>query len=283
MVEETGVEDIDSFLYYLINILSISMGEYIRAIYLIGSYFFKSHYPGSDVDVCFLLKSDCDIEQQRRRLWSIIDHHCRPMGRWVDPMWKDSEIQFYDAVDFGPPGGMQCGPILRKAVKEHSLLLWGEDIRPKIVLGRDEDWQTDVLTFPLNWMKNIHCKAENLDNNRNLVYPLTIPNPDEKSCGYGAPHYVSTLVFHIARALVFMETGEFLLDKSKVADAYAKSVNGQWTGFIRNIHGARYAGLPEEKRQQIYESICQQMTDYENYFLEMLRVKGVDLSRYVEF
>jgi hypothetical protein len=169
---------------------------------------------------------------------------------------------------------------LRLAVKEHSLLLYGEDIRPRIALSRREDLLQDVLVAPFNWIKQAHYPQpfglSALD--EKIRYPLMVPHLEREDLGFGNLHRVATAILGLARALVFLETGEFLFRKQEVAAAYERHVGGPWVKLVRDIHYASYGESSEPERQKAHVNACRQMTDLENYFLETLMVKGIDIS-----
>jgi hypothetical protein len=48
--------------------------------------------------------------------------------------------------------------------------------------------------------------------------------------------------------------------------------------LVRDIHYASYGESSEPERQKAHVNACRQMTDLENYFLETLMVKGIDIS-----
>ena len=269
LVESSGVADVDDFLFAMVNILALGVGERLRSIFLIGSYADGSYAPGSDIDCCFIWKAGTD-EATIRRGTSLRDHLCAAAGRWVDPMWNGTERPFYDerTVEF------PCGPILRTAVRERSRLLWGDDIRSRIPPPRQEDMLADVLAAPLNWIRQYHYGSLDAP----ISHPLTDPAPDRPDRGYSKPHKMPLFAIHIARALVFLETGEFLFDKRLVPDALAATGSAEWAGRLRDLANARYQALSDAERGQQCLKTCKWITAFQNRFLEVLMARGIDLS-----
>lgn len=97
---------------------------------------------------------------------------------------------------------MPCGPILRLAVKENSLLLCREDIRPRIARGLPADKLRDVLAAPLNWIRQTHSRQPSAAAvvSAEVIYPLTDPCPERDDLGLGDLHRLTIHVLHIARA-----------------------------------------------------------------------------------
>jgi len=204
LIEQTGVEDLDEFLYCLVNVLGISVGRHMRSVFVVGSYAHGGHAPDSDVDMCFVWRDDRDTEQDlTRTLWSLVEHLQRMSAYTIDPMYREPEGFLYDPdhLEHG------AGPIMRLALREHSKLLWGEDIRPGIAPCRSRDaLPQDVLAPALNWIKSTHCRRddESLPDDARIVSPVADPAPQQDDRGYGDAHRVSVFVAHIARAVIFL-------------------------------------------------------------------------------
>ena len=279
--EPTGVEDVDDFLYTVVNLLQIGVGDFLRAMFVIGSYAHGGYRPDSDIDACFLWKDGVDLGDNRRKAFSIISHVVRCSKHWIDPMWNDVERPFYDAADFGDPDRQPCGPIMRLAVKQHSRLLCGEDVRPQIALGREEDMLTDVLLAALTWIRKTHG-LESTDSRKavaKIPLPLTVPSPEADDRGFGDLHRVTARVAHLARAWVFAETGKFLLCKPEIAPAFERHVGGPWAEFVREVHTAACEDASPETGERVHQAACRAMTGFENAFLTMLIDRGIDVHR----
>lgn len=284
IIEPTGHEQVDDFLFCLANMLGIAVGESVRAFFVIGSYAHGGVAPDSDIDYCLVWKDDADEERRRHGL-GVIAHLSHLMGCNLDPMYNYVERPFYDPSDFADEyDRFYCGPVLKRAVKEHSKLLWGEDIRPRIVSSRPEDMLEHVLGAPFCWIKQTHCRPTDGTHplESKIVRPLTDPEPERDDRGYGDVHQVALRVIHFARALVFLETGEFLFNKMHVPGAYDRYIGGPWASLVREVFEARYGGISDDERSRRLVSICPRITAFGNYFLERLVAQGVDISQHVE-
>ncbi len=284
LIEPTGDDRIDDFLFCLANTLGIAVGDSLRAFFVIGSYAHGGVAPDSDIDCCLVWKDGADEECSRTGL-GIVAHLSRLMEYNLDPMYNYVERPFYDPADFAELyDSLRCGPVLKLAVKEHSKLLWGEDIRPRIVSSRPEDMLQHVLESPFCWIKQAHCRPTDGSHplECKIVLPLTDPDPESEDRGYGGIHRVSLRILHFARAMVFLETGEFLFNKMHVPDAYDQYVGEPWAGLVRDVFELRYGDISEDERGMRSASACPRVTAFGNYFLDRLAAKGVDISQHVE-
>jgi len=264
LIEETGVQEVDDALYCIVNVLNLSIGESLRAILLIGSFVDGSYALDSDIDCCFIWKAGIDQAVYRKGV-SLIAHLSRMFIHEIDPMYNASEAPFYDVSKFTDDSfGYPCGPILKLAIKEHSLLLWGENIRPRVALSGQHEIQQDVIAPAMNWIKQKHYGSLDAE----ISYPLREPFPEKADRGYGKLHEVAILVLHIARALIYLRTQQFLFDKRKLFDAFEMHVGGPWARLVREVCKARYEDLSQQAKEQIHYFACQNMVAFENYFLE---------------
>jgi len=281
LVEQTGVRHVDEFLFSLVNILQIGLGEYLRTILIIGSYAHGGYAPDSDIDICLIWKANSKPHDWRRGT-SLWQHFARGKGYQLDPMWNFPETPLYDprASEFVFSGGpkqakVPCGPLLRLAMKEHGLLLWGEDIRPNITFPETKNAMLgDVLAAPVNWIKRAHYDLLDVQ----IEPPLTDPAQGTEDRGYGDLKHVAIFVLHLARALVFLKTDEFLFDKRDVPDAFERHCGQPWAAIVRDIDRARYGSLSEPEREAIHLHACRSLTDLQNHFLEALEGQNIDIG-----
>lgn len=268
LIQETGVQSVDDYLYCLMNILRIHLGDDLRAAFLIGSYAHGGYTKASDIDVCFVFKDGVD---RFREVWSIVEHMQLLLGHKVDPMYYGPEAPLYDLtlkMD-------ALSPVIRLVLKEHSLLLLGEDLRPKISLRTPEEMLEYVLRGPLNTIKHIHNNPpEGIDPvDMPITYPLTDPTPDKEDRGLGDGRLIEKRILTMARALIMLNTGEFPLNKRDIADTFESRVGGSWAGLVKGVSIARYGDAGETQRLQALSEGCRNMTAFENYFLECLLEK----------
>lgn len=284
LIESTGYEQLDNLLFCLANTLGIAVGDSLRAFFVIGSYAHGGVAPDSDIDYCLVWKDGTDDECRRKGL-GVIAHLSHLAGRNLDPMYNYVERPFYDPTDHADEyDRFYCGPVLKLAVKEHSRLLRGEDIRPRIASSHPEDMLQHVLGAPFCWIKQAHCRPTDGRSppECKIVRPLTDPQPESEDRGYGGIHEVALRVMHCARALVFLETGEFLFNKTRVPAAYDRYIGGLWAGLVDEVFDLRYGCISDDERNRRLAGVYPDITALGNYFLERLVARGVDISQHVE-
>lgn len=272
LIQETGVQSVDDYLYCLMNILRIHLGDDLRAAFLIGSYAHGWQVSDSDIDICFVFRDGVD---RFREVWSIVEHLQLLLGHKVDPMYYGPEAPLYDLtlkMD-------SLTPILRLAMKEHSLHLLGDDVRPSIVLSSEDEVLADSIRPVLNGIRMAHNKPTDghspLD--MPIVYPLTDPSPQTEDRGFGDERAVEIRSLNIARGLTSLSTGTFLFHKREIADAFTRTVGGPWVEIVTAASAARFGHVSEAERRQAWLEACRNMTAFENHFLECLRDKGLAL------
>jgi len=257
------------FLYGLVNVLGITFGEHLRAIFRAESYAWDDFMP-----LCFIYR-DGHMVEHRWKLWSVVEHLMYlAKGRYrVDPLHMGDEGPFYDAGNPGDVLQAPCTPMLRLVVKEHSLLLWGEDIRPRIELVQDrQELLRDVLAPALNWLRGIHYAKPDASSalDEEIRYPLSDPAPERPDRGYGDFMHASLLLLHIARALVFLKCGQLVLNQMDVADAFAQHVGGPWAELVCHIAAAHAGGLPKNRQRQLHLWACRELSACGNCLLEAM-------------
>lgn len=255
LIQETGNAEADDCLYALANILNISLGEHLRALFLIGSYAEEYYAADSDLDVCLVWKAGTDMSQDQKG-WALTTHLMRLTGREFDPMYRGSEVHFYDPLDFGPADHYPCNPVLKLAVKEHSLLLSGDDIRPQIAVSKYEDLAKDIVFGPpLAWIRT--------------------------GALHGSEQSISKAVLILARALLFVETGTFLFNKQHIASSFAEHIGGPWAATVQGIHDVAYGDMSETDKQKLYAFFHAHSKSFQEYCIDFLTSKGFDIRNHL--
>lgn len=274
LTEETAIAAHNDFLRAVANVLDLAVGEHLRAVYLVENYAWEGWLP-----VCYVFRNG-QAAAHRRKVFSLVTHLTRLVkDRYVlDPIYADDESPFYDPGDYAKREGYPCTPIIRLAVRDHSLLLWGEDIRGKIALVTDEDAiRDDVLMPALDYIKQRHNVE--LDGvhplDQPVTYPLADPTPPREYHGFGDLLAASTRVFHLARGLIYLQTGQYVFDQTQIAEAYGCHVGGPWGTLVQDMALIRYADLTASAQKKHWLTACKQMTAFENYFLERLTGRGI--------
>ncbi len=135
LTEQTGRERIDDFLYMLVNILRAVTKDRLRSVFLTGDYASGKVAPRSRLDLTIFMKDEIDSkEDDMRRAWSIVVHMATYAKLRLGGVGL-STFEAYQKPSVQVPGnGYMPGAERKDMVKNHSLLLWGEDVRPLVVL-----------------------------------------------------------------------------------------------------------------------------------------------------
>lgn len=279
LMEDTDDEELNLFLYGVVNILDIAFGQYLRSIYLVKTFLIGDIYP-----IAFVFKDPEGMDQREPVWWAV--HHILHLSKYkykLDPYYRGSDKPFYDPANRGEEWWTPCDALMRIAVKEDSLLLWGEDIRPKIALASTEELMRDVLIPPFNFMKQIHrvVPGGKYPLDPKIVYPLSNPSPDAKDGGFGEYGGIPFLVLHLARAMILLKTGEFVLKREEIADEYAKRIGGEYIELVRDGLRLGEGVLTAASRRKLWNEVCRRITAFENNFLEAIFASGIDISEHV--
>jgi RNA polymerase sigma-70 factor (ECF subfamily) len=279
LIEDTEDDELNLFLYGVVNILDIAFGKYLRSIYLVKTFQIDDLYP-----IVFIFR-DPEGMDQREPVWAAVHQilHLSKYKYMLDPLYRGSDRPFYDPNDRGEEWWTPCDALMRVAVKEDSLLLWGEDIRPRIALASNKDLLRDVVIPPLNRMKQTHNATPDgkspLDTK--LIYPLADPRPDAKDRGFGTDRNVPFLVLHLARALILINSGQLVLQPDRIAGEYERHVGGAFVDLVRDGMSLRSGEVSAASRRTLLREVCRRLTAFENYFVEALSTAGIDVSAHV--
>jgi RNA polymerase sigma-70 factor (ECF subfamily) len=279
MPERTGNAGLDAFLFGMVNVLGISLGEYLMSVYLIRSYESEGFSP-----ICFVFRDGCEIEHGRK-LWSLVVHlMCMDRYRHrIDPLYRGDERPFRESGNFGEPDRYPCSPLVKLQVKEDSLLLWGTDIRSLIAVPTSAEIRADVLTPPINWMKAAHDAGAAGGDVRaaKLQYPLTEAHPELRDRGRGDLFRVTMAVNHIARALVFLKTGRYVYNQDAIAPEYARAIGGQWSDLVDSVSRPRLGQMTAPEKRKVWLVACSRLTRFENLLLEVMAANGIRMPEHV--
>jgi hypothetical protein len=139
-----------------------------------------------------------------------------------------------------------------------------------------------VLEGLFRWIRRRHNRRPGHDDapdDAPLVYPLRDPSPDQETRWATDLRPAGQSMFMIAQVLVFLETGRFVYEQAKVADAYAQAVGGSWAEFVQAVSAARLGKAPLSARRKAFARLRPRFTGFENYLLEQLAAKGVYVSK----
>ncbi|KPJ65976.1 MAG: hypothetical protein AMJ43_09510 [Coxiella sp. DG_40] len=168
------------------------------------------------------------------------------------------------------------------ALKMNSLLIYGEDMREKIVLPFIDEYIRQVIFFPKRYFGSV------LRNMETLVYPLNYPNPDGEFYGYDkkidsrdefdirSTKWLVVNVCWIATAIIAMKARRYVAAKSHCIRLYRESINDEWTNYLDFIYlkckilwGYQ---IPKKKNdRRLLRDICKRTLAFENHFLNIYK------------
>ncbi len=267
LLEETGDPATDDLLFGLANLVRLSLGEHFGACLLVRTWASPHLLP-----LCFVLAGERPYEAFRQ-LWSVVVHAGFLAGTQcqLDPLYVGAEAPFLQAGSDPEAPGWPCWPLIRAAVKDHSLLLMGHDFRPRIALPADPDELVrNAVSLAVGNLARRHP-------DRPPGQPLADPAPAAADRGYGEWLPVALAVDGLARAAVAITSGAFPFDPATVADRFAASVGGPWSELVRENHELLHRPLGARERRRRWLSACRQLAAVDQWFVGL-----VGSSRYAD-
>lgn len=289
-VQTIGVPAIDNVLSQLVERYEARFPGRVRAYYLAGSYVDGKAVAGSDIDLYVLFKdaflSDDEAEQAETL---VLD--CAELTPLRLDLSARSEASHASLCSY-----------TRVAIKQHSLLLYGEDTRATMSLPDHEEYRREATEMALEFLLRQRKTGT-------LTYPLAYPDPTGLFFGYDQPQQLVRtdpaqpgirLMFEIASrittALLALKTESYISTKWEGVQTYRRLVNDEWTAFIEAMFEKgklqwNYA-LPEgaEERAEL-RGLCERMLAFENhyllvyhaYLLELLHSDEKDARQFAEW
>ncbi len=266
-IRTIGKPSIDMVLSQIVERYEAQFPGRIRACYLTGSYAEGSAVEWSDIDVYVLFK-DAFVSREEAAQAEQLELSCASLTPLRLDLHAGSE-QSQDSL----PG------FLRAAVKNTSVLLYGEDTREHMSLpGREEYTRdaTDIALKFLLWLRQVE----------NLAYPLAYPDPDGAFFGYDQLQLLSSerakarpgirllveSACRIGTALLAFKTDCSVSTKRESVQTYRELLNDEWASFLEAMFekGKLRWGynLPEnaEERAEL-RMLCERMLPFENHYL----------------
>ena len=151
---------------------------------------------------------------------------------------------------------------LRAAVKNTSVLLYGEDTRERMSLPGREEYTRDAIEIALKfllWLRQVE----------NITYPLAYPDPDGAFFGYDQLQFLSSdrasarqgirflveSACRIGTALLAFKTDCYVSTKRESVQSYRELINDEWASFLEAMFERGKLcwsyNLPEQKRNAL--------------------------------
>ncbi|HEU5100548.1 MAG TPA: nucleotidyltransferase domain-containing protein [Roseiflexaceae bacterium] len=268
LLASTGVVHVDQALRECVGLIEQYLPGRVRGYYLVGSYAYGEALPASDVDMIVLLKGE--PAQADRDQFVAARGQCR------------RRIQLpLDLILEGEARLLRVGGVWFQTA---SLLLYGEDVRPRVPRKPVANHISDLMhaVFPL--------LARVRGNRLPLRVPIDYPTPDGPLYGYDSRHAVGheahpaatkdlvTNVLTAANALTLRAARQYVGSgkKSDIPRQYAIWVGDEWATLVDEVFmfcRLRWGyGLPQSLAEREHlRDLCRQTLGFENAFLERYR------------
>jgi hypothetical protein len=272
-IRTIGKPSIDAVLSQIVERYETQFPGRIRACYLTGSYAENNAVEWSDIDVYVLFKDAFVSEEEAARARQL-EHSCASLTPLRLDLHAGSE-QSQDSL----PG------FLRAAVKNTSVLLYGEDTREHMSLPGREEYTRDATEVTLQFLLWLHQLE-------NITYPLTYPDPDGAFFGYDQLQFLSDSsdrasasqgirilvesACRIGTALLAFKTDRYVSTKRESVQVYRELINDEWASFLEAMFEKgklRWSyNLPESKKERAeLRMLCERMLPFENHYLRAHR------------
>lgn len=278
-VEATGSPTADKILQGVIGILEQVFPDRVRGYFVRGSYASATSTEGSDLDM-FVVFKDAFIEPAEAKKARDICDHCALLSPLLLEILVVSERQLHREDNL----------VIALQLKLASRPVHGQDIRPQLPDLQADAYVRAVVHAP--YFSYTHPALRR--GSPHLRYPLghidpegafygfdrwLIPGPD----GVDIPStklFVATVGW-TATALIAMQTGRYVRDKSACVDLYQRHIGDQWTELIVSVHelcrNRWHYRIPtvDSDRRRLWE-LCEQALAFQNHFLGRYRTYLLD-------
>ena len=280
LVHKIGIAAVDDPLAQTVQRFEARFPGRIRGYYLLGSYADGCAVVGSDIDMYILFKEAFLMPEEAVQAQELANF-CTPMSVLRLEIKTGCEQSLIDEHS-----------IIRVALKQNSILLYGEDTRSSMTFPDRETYRRDATDGVLEFLMRLHRRDD-------ITYPLNYPDPDGPFFGYdhkerladevvavyGAPSeggvYYATrelveCACRMATALLALKTESFVGTKRASVQVYRSVINDEWTDFLIDMFKKgkmqwKY-GLPEREEERAeLRRLCEEMLAFENYYLHHYR------------
>jgi hypothetical protein len=276
-IRTIGKPSIDNVLSQIVERYEAQFPGRIRACYLTGSYAEGNAVEWSDIDVYVLFK-DAFVSEEEAAQAEQLELSCASLT----PLRLDLHAGSEQSQDSLPSFDSLPG-FLRAAVKNTSVLLYGEDTREHMNLPGREEYTRDATEIALKfllWLRQVE----------NLTYPLAYPDPDGAFFGYDQLQFLSSdrasarqgirllveSACRVGTALLAFKTDCSVSTKRESVQTYRELINDEWASFLEAMFERGKLcwsyNLPESEEERAeLRMLCEHMLPFENHYLRAHR------------
>ncbi|MDQ2713733.1 MAG: hypothetical protein M3Z08_02365 [Chloroflexota bacterium] len=267
LLTSTGNVHVDRLLSGLIGIFEAAFPARVQGYYVQGSYADRSGVATSDIDIEIVFRGSIMVEERQKA--ELLADYCADLSG----IELDAEVEDEERLMAG------SDPMFKMA----SLLIYGEDIRDRVLLVGLQDWIRDR-------MHTSYWRFVNLFQRPGVVtYPLTYPDPTAEFYGYelrkvrlpdgrevNSTRDLIRSTGWAATAIIAFKCGRYVARKSDCHRIYQECFHDQWGTLLTDIYeqcrGRWHYLIPDvhEERQQL-RAICARTPGFENHFLQVYK------------
>lgn len=280
---------VDDVLAHMVGAYEKDFPGRIRGYYLLGSYADGRAVVGSDIDMYILFK-DAFLSTEESAQAQHLAQACAAISILRLEIKLNSELALENEQS-----------IMRIALKNSSILLFGTDTRASMALPTRAAYTLDATDGVLDFLFRLHPVDI-------IAYPLTYP--DEQGFFYGydnvtplssavaavyldartaasatyATRELVECVCRMATALLAIKNGPFVGTKRESVEVYSSIINDEWNNFLRamfekgKMRWAYTVPTKEEERAELH-NLCARTLVFENHYLQQYRSYLLSLLR----
>ena len=281
LLHTTGKTYVDEPLADIVQQYESAFPNRVRSYFLLGSYADGCAVVGSDIDVYVLFKetflsSKEIIQAQQLASACIKKSTLRLDGNVIDEQMLLNYVS-----------------TMRVAIKQNSILLFGEDTRASMSLPSRAAYMRDVTDGVIDFLLRLH-------HSDSVTYPVTYPDPNGTFYGYDIMRkllYDTAVLYYppdkandvyyatrelvecacrMASALLVFKTGTFVGMKRASVEAYNKEIHDESSPFLTAMFEKGKMqwmyGLPKSEAERAeLRTLCEKMLAFENHYLLQYR------------
>jgi hypothetical protein len=277
LITSTGQSRIDAMLEAVVGRFEQAFPNQVTGYYVTGSWcndaaLFNPVDPtnSSDVDLHAIFRDRLSPSEQER-FWQVLGDCQR-----ISPV----------PLEVHTPSEQDLDGYWDVALKQRGLLVYGADIRDKIVLPSLEHHLQRAMTYPPYPMALVRGQELSIQQEPHLEYPLTYPDPDHPFYGYTEPAgyivpatgpttgaIVSTATW-AATILLAVQAQCIVGTKRDAVEKHQQIIGDDWSTLISEVFTQCklnwHHRIPEDAVAQAHlRELCERMLDLENHLLEL--------------
>ncbi len=276
-----GKRYVDEPLVNMVQQYELAFPDRVRSYYLLGSYADECAVVGSDIDVYVLFKESFLIAKEMIQAQQLAAACVKKSILRLDINVIDEQaLPNYQSI-------------MRTALKQNSILLFGEDTRTTMTLPSRDAYTCDITDGVIEFLLRLH-------RSETITYPINYPNPDGTFYGYdhmtqlsydvaalsyppdkaNATYYATRELVEcacrMASALLAFQTGSFVGTKRGSVQTYNNEIHDEWSPFLTAMFEKGKIqwmyGIPEREEERLeLRELCEQMLAFENHYLRHYR------------